>query len=313
MEGSSYLVVRMGAMGDVIHTLPAVASLPKGHVTWVVDPKWAVLLEGNPYVGEVIPLNRKQWGSVSAAWSRLREKRFDVTIDFQGLIKSAIAARIGGGRIFGFAQPREAAAKLAYAVTCQPRHAHVVDQNLELARVAGATDARIEFPIPGGAAEGELPEDFVLACPFAGWPSKEWPLENYAALAAALERQTGLPLVLNAHPAAEASLRQLKGVRVHISSIKGLIDATRRARAVVGIDSGPLHLAAALGKPGVALFGPTDPARNGPYGGAIPVLRAPGAVTSYKRGPSIDDSMKRIGIGEVMEALEANAFSETIR
>jgi heptosyltransferase-1 len=85
-----------------------------------------------------------------------------------------------------------------------------------------------------------------------------------------------------------------------------LIDATRRAAAVVGVDSGPMHLAAALSKPGVALFGPTDPERNGPYGGSLAVLRAPGAVTTYKRLGEIDESMRRLAVDEVFEALRAS-------
>ncbi len=105
-----------------------------------------------------------------------------------------------------------------------------------------------------------MPEgDFVLASPLAGWGAKQWPLENYARLADKLRRDCGLPLVLNApHPI------EMAGAMSHVSGIPGLIDATRRATAVVGVDSGPMHLAAALGKPGVAIFGPTDPARNGP-------------------------------------------------
>lgn len=312
------LVVRIGAMGDVLHTLPAVASLkasfPTSHLAWVVDPKWAVLLEGNPHVNEIIPLNRKRWESVRSAWHRLRAQRFDLTIDFQGLIKSALTALAGGGEIAGLARPRERAASLAYRIKCTPQAAHIVDQNLELARAAGAVSTRVEFPIPAGAPEGELPgEPFVLASPFAGWPAKEWRLENYAALAVRLKREFGMPLVLNAHPAAEPILRAVPGVIVHISSIAGLISATRQARAVIGVDSGPLHLAAALNKPGVAIFGPTDPARNGPYGGSIRVLRDPQAATTYKRSQSTAESMMRISVDAVWEALATHAISQTLR
>lgn len=304
-------------MGDVIHTLPAVASLkasfPGAHLAWAVDPKWAVLLEGNSSVDEIIPLNRRRWESLRAAWTRLRTQRFDLAVDFQGLIKSAAVARASGARLIaGLSREaaREGLAALAYTRTCTPQAAHIVDRHLELARAAGADHTRIEFPIPPGAAEGDLPkEGFVLASPFAGWPSKEWPMENYARLAALLRRQSGLPLVLNVPPSAPA----MEGVIMHVSSIAGLIDATRRARAVVGLDSGPLHLAAALGKPGVAIFGPTDPERNGPYGGTIRVLRAPRAVTSYKRRQQHDESMSRIRPEDVMEALETHAIPETLR
>jgi heptosyltransferase-1 len=177
-----------------------------------------------------------------------------------------------------------------------------VDKNLELAALAGArTILRSPCPIPQGTPEGELPAgDFILANPLAGWESKQWPLEYYAQLAASLE----IPLVLNGAPSTESELRQVKGAHVHLSGLPGLIDATRRAKAVVGVDSGPLHLAAALGKPGVAIFGPTDPARNGPYGGSIRVLRAPDAKMTYKRGASISESMRAITPDQVAAILK---------
>src|SRR5439155_20434798 len=136
-----------------------------------------------------------------------------------------------------------------------------------------------------------LPEtDFVLASPLAGWQSKQWPMEHYESLAARLKRELGIPLVLNGPPGSSLP---------HESGLPGLIHATRRAIAVVGMDSGPLHLAAALDKPGVAIFGPTDPQRNGPYRSSLEVLRSPSAVTSYKRRAEIDESMRQVSPEEV--------------
>jgi heptosyltransferase I len=173
-----------------------------------------------------------------------------------------------------------------------------VDRQLELAACAGATAVARTFPVPEGRPEGVLPDGpFVLANPLAGWASKQWPLENYAALAALLGK-AGYGLVLNGPHAIQAA-----GATPHESGIAGLIWATRRAAAVVGVDSGPMHLAAALGKRGVAIFGPTDPARNGPYGGSLRVLRDPGARTSYKRGNEIDPSMRAISPEAVWNAL----------
>lgn len=302
------LVVRLGAMGDVIHALPAVASLKRGfpgsRLAWMVEPRWAALLESNPHVDEVVPLNRRQWKSVMAAWSHLRVAPFDFAVDFQGLVKSALAAKASGTpRIAGYDRVhlRERAAALLYTETHAVTAAHIVDQHLQLAEACGAGKGEVVFPLPRGAAEGTLPEgDFVLACPFAGWTAKEWPLEHYAALA----RRIAVPLVLNGHPTVAGAFRHVEGVTVHLSSIPGLIDATRRARAVIGVDSGPLHLAAALAKPGVAIFGPTDPARNGPYGGSMTVLRSPDAVTSYKRSHKGDGFMKAITPQMAAVALE---------
>jgi heptosyltransferase-1 len=112
-------------------------------------------------------------------------------------------------------------------------------------------------------------------------------------------------LVLNGAPQAQARLRAVAGVQVHLSGIEGLIDATRRAAAVLGLDSGPLHLAAALQRPGVALFGPTDPERNGPWGGSLRTLRATGAETSYRRRDEIHASMRALSVEMVLAALRA--------
>jgi heptosyltransferase-1 len=116
-----------------------------------------------------------------------------------------------------------------------------------------------------------------------------------------LYKELGVPLVLDGPPGADFAAAE--GVVAHYSSLSGLIHATRRAAAIVGVDSGPLHLAAALGKPGVAIFGPTDPARNGPYGDSLRVLRTPEAVTTYKRGAAIDSSMQDISPDAVFEVL----------
>jgi heptosyltransferase-1 len=310
--GERILAVRLGAMGDVIHALPAVASLKSSftgsRVAWVVEPRWAVLLAGNPYVDEIVELNRRKWSSVREAWRRLRALGFDWAVDFQGLIKSALVAKASGARrICGYDRSgvRESAAVWFYTEAHPVEAKHVVDRHLELAARCGAAVRENVFPLPEGTMEGKLPEgEFVLASPFAGWPSKEWPLERYGDLARILRRRFGLALVLNGHPAVEAALRRVDDAVPHVSSISGLIGATRRACAVVGVDSGPLHLAAALGKPGVAIYGPTDPLRNGPYGGTIRVLRAGDAVTSYKRREETDASMMAITPEAVAVELE---------
>jgi heptosyltransferase I len=306
------LVVRMGSMGDVIHALPAVAtlkhSMPGSYVCWVIDPKWACLLEGNPFVDEVFPLDRRTLSGIGHAWRLLRSRRFGLAVDFQGLIKSALAASVARpDRIYGFhqSQVRERLAALFYSNRVRAKSTHVVDRNLELAAAAGASAILCAFPLPDGAPEGELPEgDFVLASPLAGWPGKQWPLECYSDLAGLLRSKLGLPLVLNGPPQAATTLGSVAGAVIHVSGIPGLIHATRRARAVLGIDSGPTHLAAALDRPGVAIFGPTDPARNGPYGKSFVVLRDTAAVTSYKRKQETDPSMSAIPPEMVFEALE---------
>jgi heptosyltransferase-1 len=301
------LVVRLGAMGDVLHALPAVASLkhsfPHSRLTWVMRPRWMPLVEGNPFLDEVIPLERTTRG-FAAAWRRLRKNRFDLAVDLQGLVQSAlVAAAARPDKIVGFhrSQAGERAAALFYSTGVVTSSAHIVDRNLELVAAAGASSLLRTFPLPDGTAEGRLPEGkFVLASPSAGWGSKEWPIEFYQDLAQRLD----LPLVLNGPPESAELLGRIRGAQVHLSGIAGLIDATRRAHAVIGVDSGPMHLAAALAKPGVAIFGPTDPARNGPYGGSLRVVRSVEAVTTYKRHMS-GDSMRAITPSAVVDALTA--------
>jgi heptosyltransferase-1 len=300
------LVVRLGSMGDVIAALPAVASLkhsiPHSKITWVIDPKWSQLLEGNPYVDSVVHLDRRTIAGLSQAWRQLRAARFDIAVDFQGLVKSALVATLARPeRIFGFNADyaRESVASWFYSTKVPIRTYHAVERNLDLAAAAGASNILRTFPLPAGVQEAKLPEgEFVLASPLAGWGAKQWPLEYYARLAARLRRECGMPLVIDA-----PSPLPIEGAESHVSTLPGLIYATRRAAAVVGLDSGPLHLAAALGKPGVAIFGPTDPLRHGPYGGMVTVLRSPEAVTSYRRSQEPDTSMREITPDQVFDEL----------
>jgi len=176
MQPSRILVVRLGAMGDVIHALPAVTTLkrnfPAALITWVIDPKWAPLLDDNPHISEVAVFNRRNWSSIRSTWSLLRRHRFDTAIDLQGLMKSGLLTAVSGAATrIGFhrSQAREPLASWFYNRPVRTAAAHVVDQNLELAAAAGANRISREFPVPRGAAEGDLPKGpFVLACPMQG-------------------------------------------------------------------------------------------------------------------------------------------------
>ena len=302
------LVIRLSSMGDVIHALPAAASLkhsfPRSSLAWIVRPQWAPLLENNPFIDRVVPVERNP-GDTLAVLRQMRREAFDLVVDFQGLVQSAVIAGLVRSPIkvgLHRSQARESLASLFYSNSVLTRSSHRVDRNLELAAAAGAASLLHVFPLPPGQPEEDLPEGpFVLASPAAGWGAKQWPAEYYTELA----RRLDLPLVVNGPLAAAGMLSRIKGARVHVSGIAGLIDATRRAAAVIGVDSGPLHLAAALAKPGVAIYGPTDPAIHGPYGGSIRVLRATHAITNYKRLSMEDESMRAISPSTVVEALEA--------
>lgn len=302
--------MRLGAMGDIIHALPGAASLrssfPGARITWVVEPRWAPLLEGSGVADRLVFFHRREPATWWATRRELRAEHYDLAVDFQGLIKSALIAhaarpeRIAG---YGSRIVREKPAGWFYSTRVDSTSAHVVDMGLDLAAGAGAVNLTRSFPLPPGQPEGELPAvPFALASPLAGWVSKQWPLKHYEKLAQLLRERLGMPLVLNGAPGA---VPNVPGTLRHESGIAGLIDASRHAALVIGVDSGPLHLAAALNKAGAAIFGPTDPARNGPYGGDFEVFRQPGTLTTHKRGETIDPAMEAITPEQVFGALAA--------
>lgn len=313
MASNRVLVVRLGSMGDVLHTLPAVATLkhglPGAEVWWMISRRWAPLIENNPFVDRQVVLDRQGAGRLWEAWRLLRGVRFSLAVDFQGLVQSALLASVARAeRVYGFhqSQAREKWAALFYSNRVKASTTHIVDRNLELATAAGASSILRSFHLPEGEPEGQLPPGaYVLASPMAGWAFKQWPLENYSALGRRLRRELGWPLVICGPPEAAPVLSGIPDTHWLPAGLRGLIYATRMAAAVVGVDSGPLHLAAALGKRGVAIYGPTDPERNGPYSSSIIVLRSSSAVTTYKRRRQIAPSMRAISPEAVFQALVA--------
>ena len=301
-------------MGDIIHALPGVALLkqrfPAAHITWVVESTWAPLLRCNGLVDRIVLFRRDQFATWDQTRKELRAVHYDLAVDFQGLIKSALVAHFARPeRIVGFGPGvvREKPASWFYSACVTTTFTHVVDQALDLAAgAAGVQNIALPtplFPVPPGAPEGVLPgEPFALACPLAGWASKQWPLEYYEKLANMLRERLNMPMVLNGPP---GFMQPVPWAVRHESGIPGLIDATRRAALVIGVDSGPLHLAAALQRCGAAIFGPTDPARNGPRGGDFQVFRSEGVKTTHRRGDAIDPSMRAITPEQVFAALAA--------
>jgi len=309
-NSEAVLLARLGAMGDIIHTLPAAASLkqsfPDKRLIWIVKPKWMPLLSGNPFIDELVPFGWHNAQEVFASWRRIRRIKPVLAFDFQGLVQSAVLARASRpAELWGFDRSvaRERASSVFYSKAIRVAGPHRVQRNLQLAHAAGARRLTDEAWLPAGREEGNLPTSpFVLTAPFAGWAGKQWPLERYEELATLLANE-GITLVANVSEEQAEELSRFRNLCVHTSSIAGLIAAIRRATAVVGVDSGPLHIAAALKKPGVAIFGPTDPAATGPYGGSITVIRTPGTATTYNRHSTIHKSMMDISATEVFKLL----------
>ena len=324
------LIVRLGSMGDIIHSLPVVAALkesfPDWEIDWLVESRWRDLPQGNPPLSRIVecdtlewrkhPLSPGAWASFRATIGALKERRYDSALDLQGSLKSAVASTLAGAReVIGFEKPwlREPACATLYTRRVPTSAVHIVNANLALARALGADIASIRFPLPEGdpaSLPPGLPQGgFAVLNPGAGWQSKCWSPGGYALLSDALQRDFSLQVVLNVGPGEEALARQVQNAcrianpQLYFGNLKGLIALLRRSRLMVGPDTGPLHLAAALGVPTVGLFGPTDPERNGPYGRRHKSLRPDNATTSYRHSATNGSAMSQIRPEEVIETI----------
>jgi heptosyltransferase-1 len=324
--GERFLVVRLTALGDILHTLPAVAALRAAHrnaqIDWVVERKWAPVLEGSPVISEVIPFDRASiFGGITCA-RRLRQKNYTCAIDFQGLYKSSVLTMLSAApRRIGFerAWAREPGASLLYTERVIPTGRHVTELNYSLAEQAGSSRPRKpEYPLrvpAGGAASvrARLAEqkigDYIVVGSGGSWRAKCWPTDRYGEFCREFEKLHGLRAIVIHGPGEESLADEVcraanpavpMAMRTTIEELMGLL---AHARCVVAADSGPLHLAAALGAPVVGLYGPTDPARNGPFvSGAVIVSQARPEEISYKRRTTFSPAMLRISVDQVLEA-----------
>jgi lipopolysaccharide heptosyltransferase I len=255
------LVVRLSALGDVIHAVPAVVALRERYdeIAWAVETPYRELVEIVAGV-RAIPVSLKKWSVANLRAAKNGVRGFDVAIDFQGLIKSALLARASGAKErIGFAseyiKEKPASWFLTRKVAIDPS-AHVVDWNLQL---AGVTMPEVDFfPF----AKGELDSDgAVVLLPGAGRPEKMWPVERFRALA---ERLGDRALAVWG-PGEEERARAIGCRMAPKTSLRELAQLLKTASVVIGGDTGPLHLADALGTKVIGLYGPTNPRRNGPY------------------------------------------------
>ena len=343
------LIVRIGAMGDVLHAMPAVAALrerhPRWFIGWAIDPRWSDLLQisGDPQDltqgvtvagGSIARLGLvDRWYSVpSAAWSKrplaprtiseilalrrvLRAERFDLCVDLQGALKSAVVGGFARAKSYvGPAKPRERLARLWYGKKIDLQAVHVIEQGCELLSAAvGETLAPGRVTLPMNERAEQWVDDavgrqrFALISPGGGWGAKVWPAERLGRVAAELGRAMGIRTVVNASAGGSREADEVVAASDGFAQcvpcgVGQLIALTRRAAVVIAGDTGPLHLAAALERPVVGIYGPTDPKRNGPYGTRSHVLRGSESVTSHKRRTEVEAGMLKITVEEVIEA-----------
>jgi heptosyltransferase-1 len=340
---SRILVVRLSAMGDIIHALPAVTALrfafPKVTIGWVVEERWSELLctmrapmsgarsAQRPLVDRVhvanmaewrsALLSNRTWGQIATGLSHLRGSSYELALDLQGAIRSALLARCSGvPTIYGFAQPRENAASMFYTRQVIAHGRHVIQQAMSLVEALVGHPVqvpRVEFP-RDPAAEAEIERrlqerdihEFAILNPGAGWGAKQWPARRFGQVATKLA-DDGLKSIINFGPGEEELARAVESAsggaaEAVACSISELIALTRRARIFIGGDTGPMHLAAALRVPVVGIFGPTDPARNGPFGTCSMVLRSPSSETSHARHTEPEEGLLEIGSDDVVAA-----------
>jgi len=339
------LIIKPSSLGDVVHALPFLSSLrqryPDRYIAWLVEEETAELLLGHPLLDRVIVSGRKRWGramrtpfrgsavlrEMASLAAEIRQDRYDLVVDLQGLLKSALIVMCAGARFrVGLADSREGSGRaLTHVVPLPLGPLHAVDRYLEVAKFLGADPLSKAFVFPsppddGVKAEALLTEagvgpttPVIALNPQARWPTKLWGEEQFTQVGEALARRHGAKIMVIGSsldlPVARRLMRRMNPspfVAAGRTDLKVLIALLKRVDLLVTVDSGPMHLAAAIGTPLVALFGPTDPSLVGPYGGHGVVLRVPLPCSPCSKRRCLIEAdrlcMQSISVEEVVEA-----------
>ena len=327
------LIVRLGALGDIIHAVPAAAALrnafPDARIDWLVDAKHRAMIDLVSVVDRAVVLERPSMAGWIDVTRRMRSAGYNVAIDFQGLMKSAVLARVSGApRVIGFSiwHLREKTARPFYSETGRPANGpaaaseHVIHKNLSLLSAVGVKDVQVRFPLADvesraltevrTALGGERP--FVLINPGAAWPNKRWPPERFGEIAAFLQDIRGLPSLVLWGPGEEGlagAVVETSGGAARVApptTLADLLALCRAASLMVSGDTGPLHMAGAAGTPTVSLFGPTDPHRNGPWHSEDVTVSKFGACGCHyeRRCRRPEWCLGSVGVAEVTAAIQ---------
>jgi lipopolysaccharide heptosyltransferase I len=323
------LIIKPSAVGDVVHTLPILNLLrrrwPDAHISWLVTPACAGLLEGHPQLNEVILFERRRLASSwRDPWAlaellklkrRLRRRRFDLVIDLQGLFRSGwLTWKTRAPVRVGFGNARELA-WLAYThrVLIEDDEQHAIERSLCVAEALGCGGGPVEFVFATQQVDREYVADqlrgigpYAVLLPGTNWPTKRWPAENFSALVGRFKERFGLASVIAGGPDV-APLAARIGAAAHSlvgkTNLRELTALLENADVVIANDSGPMHIAAALGRPLVALFGPTNPVRTGPYARGDAVLRLDIPCSPcYSRQCSHQSCLRWLGVAAVLDA-----------
>ena len=339
------LVIKPSSLGDVIHALPFLnatrETFPKAEIDWVISKSLKGLLEDNPLINNLIVLNKDSWKSIrrlpktlaeiARLKRHLKKKKYDIVVDLQGLLRSGLIARsTQAATNVGFADSREGSTIFYDKKVNVEKSLHAVDKCLEAAKAIGAKVKKAKFPLyvskDAKAKVRELlgnTKEYIVIVPSARWASKRWPAEKFATLIKKLnipcvitgtkgDRKISKKILDSFNKGGSKKKAGNEGRMIDLcgkTGLKELIALLAGAKAVVSNDSGPLHIAAALNRPVVAVFGPTDPIKTGPYGWQtnkkLTVLKTP-VPCGPCRNKNCDDlvCMEKISANKVLKALK---------
>ena len=340
------LIVKMSAIGDVIHTLPALNAIRRHHpgaqITWLVEEDASALVQGHPALDRVLVSKRKRWTEGlkgPAPWSKvkeiyrfmqeLRDTRYDLILDFQGLLKSGVLIALSRGRRkVGFGKGMEHQ-ELSYLflnerIPAVDMDNHALLRSMMLLDAIGIPSADVEYNLPVLAKHREHVNNLlrqqgienskllVAINPMAKWDSKLWDQAKFAELADKLVREYQAGVVFTGTQSDETTIQKIiSKMETRAVTLAGettlitLAALYEKTDFVVSTDTGPMHIAAAVGTPVVALFGPTAPWRTGPFGSGHQIIRVELECSPcFKRRCKKVDCMAQISVEQVLAALE---------
>jgi len=326
------LIVRLTAIGDVVHGIPLLCALrdamPDAFLGWVAEGTAGDVLEGHPALDALIRVPRRWWKSPREVWHmrrRMRDLKFDMTIDMQCLTKSALAAWLSGAprRIGKAGEFARELSRVFNNDLVEAGGTHVIEHYLSMLRTLGINSPAVRFDMPERAQDAQAAEDFIRSAgivgqrfailnPGAGWPSKVWPAERYGELARHLHKVHGLRSVAAWGLPAEKPLAEMivtasdgQAILAPPTSMLELGALCRRAALFVGSDTGPMHLAVAVGTPTVSMHGPSRADWCGAYGPHNVRMQVRyEAGSSLERRRADDSAMRAITVGMVEHACD---------
>ena len=331
-------IVKLSSIGDVVHALPVAAAIrraiPDARIEWIVEPPAAALLQNSPVIDEAIVLDTKACNGartrdrlryLGGFLKEIRRRKYDIVLDLQGLLKSGVIAKAAGAsECYGYDWLREGSQWLVQRIPARTESVHVVDKLLDVVRFLDLDPEPVTFPI--GLTDldrdhvdrvldalGVESGSFVAINPAAAWRSKEWPADRFAVTADRIARDIGMPVLVLGGQADRAQVDAVRAAAVldhaYLAgefNLREYAEVARRAAVYVGCDTGPTHVAAAAGAPCVMPMGPTDPARNGPYGeGHIIIHKGHDCSPCKKRECPDPICMTEIEVDEILDAVYA--------